>query len=62
VQRAIALVNEQELTLSLAAEFTNERLKKLIYGADGQNESGKLYKEPDYEQIHKEMAKRGVTL
>jgi len=56
---------EQDLSLPLAPEFTNELLRKLILSNDtGDNrESGeKTYKEPDYEHIHKEMAKRGVTL
>ena len=48
--------------IPLAPEFTNERLRKLIYGTGAQDESEKPYKEPDYEHIHKEMAKSGVTL
>jgi len=51
----------------LAQEFTNERLRKLIYGTEAQDggDGGgdtKGYKEPDYAHIHKEMAKSGVTL
>jgi len=62
VQRAIALVKEQGLTFPLAPEFTNDRLRKLIYGTETQDESSSTYKEPDYEHVHKEMARSGVTL
>lgn len=64
VHRAIALVKEKGLTLPLSSEFTDEKLRKLIYGteAGAGNDGGKAYKEPDCEQIHKEMAKSGVTL
>jgi len=62
VQRAITLVKEQGLVLPLAPEYTNERLRKLIYGTDAKDEKNMLYKEPDYVHIHKEMSKSGVTL
>ena len=65
VQRAIMLMKEQELTFPLSAEYTNERLTKLIHGTETEKESEKAsshYKEPDCDYIHKEMSKSGVTL
>jgi transposase len=62
VQRAIVFVREQGIELPLASEYTNERLTKLIHDSGSQDEKNKGYKEPDYEQVHKEMAKSGVTL
>jgi transposase len=62
------LVKEQGLELPLVPEFTNERLRRLIYGSDTQddgtgNDKGpKAYKEPDFEHVHKEMTRSGVTL
>jgi transposase len=62
VQRAIALVQDHGLTFPLAPEYTNEKLRQLIYNSYTKDENAKAYKEPDYEYIHKEMARSGVTL
>jgi transposase len=55
------LAKSRELGLSWpqASELSDRELSQLLF-PDGQVESG--YKMPDYEYIHKEMAKSGVTL
>jgi transposase len=64
VQRAIGHAKEHGLTWPLPPEFTNEKLKALFSGTGTSEEpkSESAYKEPDYEHIHKEMRKSGVTL
>lgn len=64
VQRTIRHAKEQGLTWPLPPELTNERLKKM-FASENAPEGSKVestYKEPDYEHIHKEMNKNGVTL
>ena len=61
VQRTLAQAKEHGLKWPLAHELTNERIRKLFYPSeDEQVKAG--YKEPDYEHIHREMGKNGVTL
>lgn len=59
VQRTIAHAKEHGLAWPLPLEMTDERLRKLFSllekGSGG-------YKEPDFAQVHREMAKSGVTL
>ena len=73
VQRTVTRANEIGLIWPLSAEFTNERLRKLLFPSDAHRDgassgaSGSAgntggFKEPDYEHIHKELAKDGVTL
>jgi transposase len=50
---------KHDLVWPLPPEMTNERLRELF--SPSAKESG-YYKEPDYEWIHNEMAKSGVTL
>ena len=50
---------EQELTYQTVAELSDRELFKMLYPpATGQFS----FKMPDYEQVHREMSKSGVTL
>jgi len=60
VQRTIAHAKEHGLVWPLPPEMTDERLKQLFSALAGLKDAG--YKEPDYEYVHQEMGKRGVTL
>ena len=64
VQRTINQAKEHGLTWPLPPEFTNEKLKKMfsIAGTPEETKTESIYKELDYEHIHKEMSKNGVTL
>ena len=78
VQRTVTRANRLGLVWPLAPELTNEQLRKLLFGADaygggvqgagdtsgarGAGGTAGGFKEPDYEYIHKELAKKGVTL
>jgi transposase len=50
---------EQGLTYQSVAEFSDRELFKVLYPSGAGQPS---YKMPDYEQVHREMAKSGVTL
>jgi transposase len=50
---------EQELTYQSSAELSDRELFKALYPPGAGQPS---YKMPDYEQVHREMAKSGVTL
>jgi transposase len=60
VQRTIAHAKEHNLELPLLPEMTDEKLRHLFSQADGDKYEG--YKEPDFEQIHRDMSKRHMTL
>jgi len=60
VQRTLEKAAEHGLVWPLPPEMTDERLKQLFSAPGMRREAD--YKEPDYEYIHREMGKRGVTL
>lgn len=59
VQRTVEQAKKHKLEWPLPAEMTDVRLRELF--SPSTKESG-YYKEPDYEWIHREMGKSGVTL
>ena len=59
VQRTLEHAKKHELVWPLPPEMTNERLRALF--SPSSKDSG-YYAEPDYEWIHNEIAKSGVTL
>jgi len=59
VQRTVARADEIGLKWPLPPDMTDERLKQLLSSPE---EVQSIYKEPDYEQVHRELAKSGVTL
>lgn len=59
VQRTIEHAREHGLTWPLPAEMTDERLRKL-FSPSVREVVG--YKDPDFEKIHRDMAKSGVTM
>jgi transposase len=59
VQRTLEHAKEHRLVWPLPPDMTDTALKKL-FSPPGQN--GGCYKEPDFEQVHREMAKSSVTL
>lgn len=59
VQRTITRAEERGITWPLPTSMTDEQLKRLL-SESGESPNG--YKEPDYEQIHRELSKNGVTL
>jgi len=60
VQRTLSRAQEHSLSWPLAPEMTDERLSR-VFSPPTTAQSG-IQKEPDYENIHREMGKRGVTL
>ncbi|MCL2791442.1 MAG: IS21 family transposase [Desulfobulbus sp.] len=60
VQRIITHAMEQGLVWPLPPEVTDERLRQLFSAPE--KPEGMSYTEPDYEHVHREMGKRGVTL
>jgi transposase len=60
VQRTIARAQEHDLEWPLPSEMTDEKLRKIFSPPPKPAVAG--YKEPDCEEIHREMAKSGVTL
>ena len=59
VQRTVTRADERGLKWPLPSDMTDERLKQLL---SSPGEAQSIYKEPDYEQIHSDLAKSGVTL
>ena len=59
VQRTITRAQERGITLPLPPSMTEENLKRLL-SESGESESG--YKEPNFERIHRELTKSGVTM
>lgn len=59
VQRAVNRADERGIVWPLPTDMTNERLKQLLATHE---ETPSIYKEPDYEKVHRELAKSGVTL
>lgn len=60
VARAIEKSREYNLELPLPKEFTDQKLAELFYPRQPPALSNRRM--PDYEQVHKELAKNGVTL
>lgn len=58
VASAICRAQEDGLSWPLSAEMTDAKLQKLLHVEPATGP----YKQPDYEQVHREMAKSGVTL
>jgi len=61
VQRTLIRAEEHGLVWPLPSEMTEERLRK-IFSPPGAVPLPVGHKEPDFEYIHREMGKRGVTL
>ena len=61
VQRTLAHAEMHGLVWPLPPEMTDERLRKVFTPNETTAQPGG-YKEPDYEQVHSELAKSGVTL
>ena len=59
VQRTVEHAKKHDLVWPLAPEMTDERLRNLF--SPSSKASG-YYNEPDFEWVHREMAKSGVTL
>ena len=59
VQRTITRAQEHGIMWPLPPSMTDEQLRRLLSDSDEQ-QSG--YKSPDYERIHQELSKSGVTL
>jgi transposase len=59
VQRTITRAAERGITWPLSSEITDEILKRLL---SPPAEPSGSYREPDYEYVHSELAKSGVTL
>jgi transposase len=59
VQKTVNRADELGIVWPLPKDMTNERLKQLL-AVPGESQS--VYKEPDYERVHRELAKSGVTL
>ena len=59
VQRTVEHAKKLNIVWPLPPEMTDERLRNLF--SPGSKDSG-YYKEPDFEWVHREMAKSGVTL
>jgi transposase len=59
VANTITRASEHSLVWPLPAEMTDAKLQKLLF-AGGASEGA--HKMPDYEYVHREMAKSGVTL
>lgn len=60
VARTIEKAKEHNLTAPLPKELTDEKLGELFYPKQSSTPSNRRM--PDYEYIHKELAKNGVTL
>lgn len=58
VASAIRRAHETGISWPLPAEMTDAKLQKLLHIEPAAG----AYKQPDYEQVHREMAKSGVTL
>jgi len=58
VANTIKYAGEQNLIWPLPAEITDVKLQKLLFA----KQITGIHKKPDYEYIHREMAKSGVTL
>jgi len=50
---------ERGLKWETAAEMADKEVEKLLFPSEGEKS---IYKKPDYEHVHREMAKSGVTL
>lgn len=60
VARTIEKAHEHNLTAPLPKEFTDEKLGELFYPKKPPTQSNRRM--PDYEYVHKELARNGVTL
>jgi transposase len=59
VQRTVTRAQERGITWPLPSSVTDEQLRQML-SESGESQSG--YKEPDFERIHRELSKSGVTL
>jgi transposase len=59
VAAVIVLAEKHELSWPLPEDLSNHKIERIFYPNRGNNEGHKL---PDFEYIHKELAKPGVTL
>ena len=60
VKDVLELAQKYGITALLNESVTNADLEKLLYPE--RQTAGKHYAEPDYEYIHRELSKKGVTL
>jgi len=59
VQRTVTRAEELGLKWPLPSGMTDEQLKQFL---SSPTEAHNIYKEPNYEQVHRELTKNGVTL
>jgi transposase len=59
VSSTINLAKERGLSWPLPSDMTDAKIQKQLFPV---KESESLHKKPDYEHVHREMAKSGVTL
>ena len=59
VRNVLNAAQERGITWAMARDCTNEALRQMLFPASG---GGSVYRMPDYEYVHREMQKSGVTL
>ena len=59
VRNVLNAALEQSITWAMARDCTNEARRQMLFPASG---GGSVYRMPDYEYVHREMQKSGVTL
>jgi len=60
VSSVISQAEEAEMRWPLEEKLTDQKIHKILYHSDTTADNS--YKQPDYEHIHRELAKSGVTL
>lgn len=59
VTRTLARAREQQFSWQQAESMSSQEVSQLLFPIEPK---GQIYKMPDYEWVHKEMQKSGVTL
>ena len=59
VRNVLNAAQERSITRAMARDCTNEALRQLLFPSSG---GTSVYRMPDYEYVHREMQKSGVTL
>ena len=62
VQKIVNRADERGIVWPLPKDMTDERLKQLLSLSSETTKTTSTYKEPDYEKVHRELAKSSVTL
>ena len=52
----------KELNWPLSEDFTNEQIENILYKKKGNTANDDLYREFDFEELHRKLAKKGETL